>query len=116
MPLFRLIGLALFITAIFLALAAAITKTTHLRIQLPSTGNVTRPPLAGESAVLPPPNEPGLGGALAQPQRRAIQFTSVPIVWPLIFAAGVGLLMWFMLPCETLRTSSSAKRRSRRQR
>lgn len=82
MRLFRLIGLALFITAIFLALAAAITKTTQLRVQLPSTANVTRPPLAGESTV-----------------------------WPLIVAAGVGLLMWFMLPSETLRKSSSPKRR-----
>ncbi len=114
MPLFRLIGLALFITAIFLALAAAITKTTHLQVQLPNTGNVTRPPLAGGSTVFPPPNEPGLIATLVQPHTKVNQFTSVPIVWPLIVAAGVGLLMWFMLPSEALRKSSSAKRRWRR--
>ena len=111
MRLFRLIGLALFITAIFLAFAAAITKTTQLRVQLPSSANVTRPPLAGESTVFPPPNEPGLVARLAQPQTKVSQFTSVPIVWPLSVAAGVGLLMWFMLPSETLRKSSSPKRR-----
>ena len=118
MPLFRLIGLALFITAIFLALAAAITKTTHIRVQLLSTVNVTPLPIASESvresAVLPPPNASGPGDALAHPQEKAHQFRSVPIVWPLIFAAGAGLLMWFMLPSESLRTSSSTKRRSRR--
>ena len=122
MPLFRLIGLALFITAIFLALAAAITKTTHIRVQLPSTDNMTPLPIAGESVresvrestVLPPPNASGPGDALAHPQSQTNQFRSVPIVWPLIFAAGAGLLMWFMLPSESLRTSSSTKRRSRR--
>jgi hypothetical protein len=114
MPLFRLIGLALFITAIFLALAAAITKTTHIRIQLPGTNNATQPP--GPAGVLPPPIEPGFGSEPPQPEAKAIQFTSVPIVWPLTVAAGMGLLMWFMLPSETLRTSRSPKRRSRRQR
>jgi hypothetical protein len=110
MPLFRLSGLALFITAIFLAMVAAITKTTHIRIS-----NATQSPVPSGPVVLPPPIETGFSSAPQQVEN-AIQFTSVPIVWPMMIAAGVGLLMWFMLPSQTLRTSQDAKRRSRRQR
>ena len=116
MPLFRLIGLALFITAIFLALAAAITKTTHIRIQLQGTSDASQLSVPSGSMVFPPPIEPGFRSDLSQAEPNELQFTSVPIVWPLVIAAGVGLLMWFMLPGETRRTSSSATQRSRRPR
>ncbi len=102
MPLLRLIGLALFITAIFLALAAAITKTTHIRIQSQGAANVSQSSATGGSMVFPPPSEPS--------------FTSVPIVWPLVIAASAGLLMWFILSSEPQRASNSYKQRSRRQR
>jgi len=116
MPLFRLIGLALFITAIFLALAAAITKTTYIRIQLEGKADASQPNAPSGSLVFPPSIEPGFGSELSQAESNAIQYTSVPILWPLVIAAGVGLLMWFMLPSETRRPSSSATQRSRRPR
>ena len=117
MPLFRLIGLALFITAIFLALAAAITKTTRISIQLPDTSYPTQQPNPSDSAVLPPPIEPGFGSELPQTgPHAATKFTSVPILWPLIIAAGVGLLMWFAVPSETNRTPRTSVKRSSRRR
>ena len=110
MPLFRLIGLALFITAIFLALAAAITKTTHIRIQLPGTSSQPQPAPSAPS-VLPPL----MDSAEGQSQTDSIQFTSVPIVWPLIIAGGSGLLMWFTVSSESgHKSSTTAKQRSRR--
>ena len=111
MPLFRLIGLALFITAIFLALAAAITKTTHIRMQLPGTSYASQPSVPSGSRVFPPPTAPEFGSELSPSEPSAIQFTSVPIVWPLVIAAGVGFLMGFMLPRET---GSSPRSRLRR--
>ncbi len=125
MPLIRLIGLALFITAILLTLAAAITKTSHINVQLPNStsatpGNseansgapVVAPVLVpGGNAVLPP----GVPGTEQLPATNAAaQFTSVPIIWPLIIAAGTGLLMWFLHPTEPLRKSSNSIRKSRR--
>jgi hypothetical protein len=105
MPLLRLIGLALFITVIFLSLAAAITQTTHIRIQSPSP------------SVLPPPPEPNFSGEFIQIEQPTIHFTSVPIVWPLLIAAGAGLLMWFSHPVELSRSSAAtAKHRKRRKR
>jgi len=117
MPLFRLLGLALFITAIFLALAAAITRTTHIRMQLPGTGTAAQTPIQGAPVVLPPAMESGFDGVPRQANSGAVRFTSVPIVWPLIFTAGMGLVMWFLLPSETRRSSSkNTKHRSRRRR
>ncbi len=116
MPLIRLIGLALLITVILLTLAAAITKTSHIHIQLPisvsgaaqnsgpptsaTDGNGVMPPLA-DNNLLPSTDA-------------AMQFTSVPIIWPLLIAAGAGLLMWFLHPPEPLRKQSTSIRKSKR--
>jgi len=134
MPLLRLIGLTLFITAIFLALVAAITQTTHIQVQLPGfNASTNSPALSGSSqsvrpqqvdsrsGLLLPPNSDGffgeaaLGGAtLPQAQAEALEFTSVPIIWPLIIAAGVGLLMWFTHLGELPRVSKNAAMRRRK--
>ncbi|MDX1926540.1 MAG: hypothetical protein SFV81_08480 [Pirellulaceae bacterium] len=110
----RLMGLVLIITAIFLALAAAITQTTHIRIQTAATdstgtngvGNVDGPSQASNlngGMILPPPGlgEASLGDLNSPLDSSAVQFTSVPVVWPLIIAGGVGSLLWFMLSSET---------------
>ena len=111
MPLIRLIGLTLFITAVFLALVSAITKTSHIRVQMPGAGASIEPGQS-DSAVLPPPNLPGVDtGQLDQ----NTAFTSVPIVWPLLIAGGAGLLMWFMHPVQSLSSPrTSNKRRTKR--
>lgn len=121
MPLVRLVGLALFITAIFLGLAAAITKTTHIRVRTRGTSNIAQPSIAQPSIangqlVLPPPTDPGVGGEFSATNPDAAQFTSVPIMWPLIIAAGLGLLMWFMLASDPPRASSYTNERSGRRR
>jgi hypothetical protein len=102
----RLMGLVLFITAIFLVLAAAITKTTHIRLQIPGARDASHSGGPSDSLDLPPLFEPAVDGSAAQ-------FTSVPVVWPLIIAAGLGLLMWFMLASDPPRSFSSAKQRNR---
>jgi uncharacterized membrane protein len=102
----RLMGLVLFITAIFLALAAAITQTTHIRIQTAATSNVdgsSQTSNLNGGMALPPPGlgESSLGDINSPLDSKAVQFTFVPIVWPLIIAGGVGSLLWFMLSSET---------------
>ncbi len=133
MPLLRLIGLTLFITAIFLALIAAITKTTHIQVQIPGftpsrssslqpDQSPSLPQVNPRSGLVLPPSNDGVfrdsavgSVTTAQAQSESVAFTSVPIVWPLIIAAGVGLLMWFTHPGEPLRISTNAaKRRTRR--
>lgn len=125
MSLIRLIGLALFITAILLALASAITKTTHINLQMPGSGSQpTGNGFESGNEVLPPP-EPGFestqlpGGGLPEVelQAEAVQFTSIPIIWPLLAAAGAGLTMWFMHPPESQGSSRlRSKKRSKRRR
>lgn len=116
MPLVRLVGLALFITAIFLGLAAAITKTTHIRVRTRGTSNIAQPSIANGQLVLPPPTDPGVGGEFSATNPDVAQFTSVPIMWPLVIAAGLGLLMWFMLASDPPRASSYTNERSGRRR
>ena len=116
MPLIRLIGLTLFITAIFLALVSAITKTSHIRVQMPGAGA----PLEsgqGNAAVNPPAVYPPAitPGVEALPLDQDAAFTSVPIVWPLLMAAGAGLLMWFMHPVQSFNAPRTiSKRRTKR--
>ncbi len=132
MPLLRLIGLTLFITAIFLAMAAAITKTTHIRIQLPGanqpeSADAVPGPMGGEGIaglptgngvpVLPPPMGSVSASGTDQEAAGSIRFASVPIVWPLILAAGAGLLMWFGLSSDIQKAPTyKSKRRVRRRR
>ncbi len=123
MPLLRLIGLTLFITAIFLAMVAAITQTTHIQIQLPwLSDSQTGAPRGGEPSRIEPRIDLQSGlllppGGSDQVPVAEVGFTSVPIIWPLIIAAGLGLLMWFTHPGEPLRvTRSAGKGRARRRR
>lgn len=121
MPHVRLIGLVLFITAAFLAMAAAVTHTSHIRFK-----RYERRPLAADAMMdprvvdntpqsptsifppntrlpaIPPPvdlsvNAPA-DNSLAQPEVSAgdLQFVSVPVVYPLGFACLLGLMMWFV--------------------
>jgi len=89
----RLFGLVLFITTIFLAMAAAATQTTHIRFKQPSHD-------AGPA------------------DDNSLQFTAIPVVYPLVIAGGIGLLMWFVpapltahKPARKKRRSSSRRRR-----
>lgn len=79
MPRVRLIGLVLFITTIFLAMSAAATQTTHIRFKQ-QAGNVD-----------------------------AVQFTAVPVIYPLLASGTLGLLMWFVP--TTLTTARPQRRR-----
>lgn len=103
MPRVRLTGLFLFITAVFIALAAAATNTTHLRFQ--------RPDRAGTSpdATVPP--------ATADPTpelQPEVEFVSVPIVYPLLAVAIVGLGLWFAPAAFVPQPKKTRRRTSRR--
>lgn len=95
MPRVRLTGLMLFITAIILGLAAAITQTSHLQFK--------RPDLASVESNEPPQNE----GEVFP-----LQFSSIPIIYPLIGVGLLGLALWF-IPGGV---SSALDRRSKRRR
>ena len=114
----RLIGLMLFITTVVLALAAAATRTTHIRISKPWLG---MPEPAADDAVgadLEPIVVEGIpSGNDRERDRHAghpvVSFTEVPIYWPLIALCGAGLLLWFMQPLPQ-QSSRGRKRSSRR--
>jgi hypothetical protein len=116
MPLIRLIGLILFITSIFLALAAAATQTTHIRVKKPSAraqrANLVEeePPVIEPefTPVLPPTDD----AALHQAVEPTIEFRTVPIVIPLAISSSLGLALWFF-PAVLESTGSSKPRRRR---
>lgn len=138
MPHIRLIGLVLFITTIFLAMFAAATQTTHIHFKRSNPVPAGRPaatqpvtPLgpgsAGPPLVLPPGAElsppvdfsannptsvPNLGGA--EGVGRELQFVAVPVVYPLLIAAAVGLGLWFVPAPDPRRTAKRKRRRRRR--
>ncbi|QDV22802.1 hypothetical protein [Aureliella helgolandensis] len=121
MPHVRLLGLILFITTVFLALAAAATKTTSIKFKRRDSAkilNTPAPAQAGElptGPVLPLPSD----GAAANPKvEPAVEFVSVPIVWPLMITGALGMLIWFVpAPLSALSsTSSKSKRRKSRSR
>ena len=93
MPQIRLIGLLLFITAVVLALAAAVTRTTHVRFHDPRAS----PGTPGAAAPIDPAPSP-VGGTAAPPDARppTLSFSSIPVAWPLLGLSGLGLMMWFM--------------------
>lgn len=132
MPHVRLIGLVLFITTIFLAMAAAATQTTHIRFKQPSrdaSGRIVpgwpapQPQLSpSESStaptdlILPPASIDGPSSDSPQPvSDNALQFTAVPVVYPLLVAGSLGLLMWFV-PAALTAFSPQRKRRAKRRR
>ncbi len=119
----RLIGLVLFITTVFLAMAAAATQTTHIRFNQPprdANGNAipvwqsSEPQRFGDqgSDVLASPDAVNPSG------ESPLQFTAVPVLYPLVIAGGIGLLMWFVpapltahRPVRKNRKSMSRRRR-----
>ncbi len=124
MPQLRLIGLVLFITTVFLAMAATATQTTHLRFKRPSrdaNGNLIREsPLIGQDqAALPgevPSPEilpPGTGVVSNELEPTPLQFVAVPVVYPLLISGAIGLMLWFV-PATPVPTRTKLKRRRRR--
>lgn len=129
MPQLRLMGLALVITTIFLALAAAATQTTHIRIKRPSrasadpnqiqpdqfqTPGVTDGLGAQEGGVGDPIADDLTNGILPSPKPGSSpnpQFVMVPIAIPLAIAGIVGAIFWFG---PAPRNASPASRRRRR--
>ena len=101
MPRIRLTGLFLFITSIFLGLAAAATKTTHIDFKTPDQ-YVEQPEIP---ATAPPEETPV-----------PIQFTSIPIIFPLAGVAALGLLLWFVPAAELPRKNTATPERKRRRR
>lgn len=90
----RLLGLILFITTIFLAMAAVATQTQEIRL------------FDGRNSSQPV-NE-------AEQTEEAIpKFVSIPILWPLAIAGGIGLVLWFV---PAPREPSVKRKRRRRQR
>ncbi len=121
MPLIKLIGLTLFVTAVFLLMIAAITKTTHLEFQ--SGGGIE---VVSGGAPINVPVDPNVPNAPTRvPTNNSLaqetSLVSVPILWPLALAAGAGLLVWFAVPDSSpsrskrgsARGSAIRKRRSR---
>lgn len=100
MPRVRLVGLFLFITAVFIALAAAATKTTHINFKRPD--RVVEAEVAAQS-----PDGVGPGGT------PPLEFRSVPIVYPLLVVGAAGLMLWFG-PAAALPRNETKKRRTTR--
>ncbi len=120
----RLIGLVLFITTTFLAMAAAVTQTTHIRFKRPprdANGNLideslpaTNQPTQVPQEILPPataiPNPSTANMPLASSPSE-LQFVAVPVIYPLLVAGTLGLMLWFV---PAPRSNSATKKRKRR--
>lgn len=129
MPQVRLIGLVLFITTIFLAMVAAATQTSHIHFKQPTRD--------ANGRIVPSWQAPGLQHSPAQSATEAadsilppaashsspavnaaaLQFTAVPVVYPLLVTGTLGLLLWFVpaaLTASPFQPRRSPKRRRRR--
>lgn len=130
MPLLRLIGLALFIVTIFLTLAALATKTTHIRFKQPDRVTQRLENQRLENQLPGEPNSGLLNGGNGQlqndvstnentgqpPEPARITFRAIPVIYPLIFFAILGLVLWFVpapreVPKKRRRRSRRKKRR-----
>jgi hypothetical protein len=87
----RLLGLILFITTVFLGMAAVATQTREIRLYDARNNNAL--------------DEGGESDEAAAPR-----FVSMPILWPLVACGGLGLIMWF----GTAPRESAIQRRKRR--
>lgn len=121
MPQLRLVGLVLFITSVFLGMAAATTHTTHIRFKRLGVASSEVPATSGQPAPI--------SGAGANPQYPAapdtvanqpvdtpadkLQFVAIPVIYPLTFSSILGLLLWFV-PAPATHTPGSRRRRRRR--
>lgn len=119
----RLTGLFLFITAIFLGLAAAATKTTHIDFSTPNPlaaqdSPVDKTPTGPESANAESPNtsespNSPLNDSLEETRSKP-QFTSVPIIYPLTGVGMLGLALWFVPAAELPKKAAPPRKRRRR--
>lgn len=107
MPRVRLTGLFLFITAIFIALAAAATQTTHIRFKRPDRVVAMEQDNNAAAANDPLPGD--------DTNAAGIQFRSVPIVYPLLVVGFLGLLLWFA-PAAELPTAGKSRNKRKRTR
>ncbi len=96
----RLIGLILFITTVFLSLAAFATQTTEIRLfDARQNAQPTEEPI---DETQPPPDP-------------SPKFVSIPILWPLALSGGLGLVLWFgTAPRDTDATRNRRRRRRTR--
>ncbi len=107
-----MIGLILFITTIFVGLAAVATQTKEIRFTLPEG---QRPWLG-----VPESFEGERGGEMPTEEfaDRAdvdVQFFRVPIAWPLMVSGGLGLLLWFgTAPHVPVKSPRRSRRRRRK--
>lgn len=106
MHLLRLTGLTLVITAIFLALASAATKTKTLRLKKPAWAR------SAQVSDVPPQTEAPVGEGEAAP---LVEFYAIPVIWPLAVAGMGGLFMWFA-PAALQPTPQKTRRRRRKRR
>ncbi|MEZ6134720.1 MAG: hypothetical protein R3C53_07410 [Pirellulaceae bacterium] len=113
MPQVRLIGLVLFVTAVFLTLVAAMTQTSHIRLKQPGRMQAAEQPAQPHAAANGPldsqPNPPEENAA------PKVAFISIPILWPLAIAGCLGLILWFSTtPFTPAKPTSRRRGRSRR--
>ena len=106
----RLFGLVLFITTIFLAMAAAATQTTHIRFKQPTrdaNGNINLDWQRDDQV----PGATTSTGATSPDSGSLLQFTSIPVIYPLLIAGGIGLLLWFV-PAQLTASKPARRKRS----
>lgn len=127
MPQVRLIGLVLFITTIFLAMVAAATQTSHIQFKQPTrdaSGRIIPGWQAPQSQLSPAPSASGAAESILPPAAsdssqpandNALQFTAVPVVYPLLVTGSLGLLLWFV-PAALTTSMFQHKRRPKRRR
>ncbi len=132
----RLIGLILLITTILLALAAAATKTTHIRVKRPGRVSPAGEKIDRSVPRFPAPEAVVPGGSIprdpvpddteasqaagaertldpAGTPQPSVEFAQVPILWPLTLSGALGLVLWF-LPAPRRRRKPTRRRRRRR--
>ena len=103
MPPMRLVGLFLFVTSIFLFLMAVATKTSHIDVKRPDR-------------VVAAEQQQSQASGDAATEKPALQFVSVPIVYPLAVVAVLGLLLWYIPALTFQRSTPRPRRKSRRRR
>ncbi|MCA9133007.1 MAG: hypothetical protein KDA45_07620 [Planctomycetales bacterium] len=108
MPQLRLIGLVLFITSIFLALAAIATQTSHLKVKRPSPPTPAEGTAAEEVDTATHADDTDL-----EPIPVVLHFASVPMAIPIALAGLIGLILWFA-PAPRRATSKTRRKRKRR--
>lgn len=123
----RLTGLILFITTIFLGLAASATQTWTIKIKRPSWAsgsgtNAEVPNPGGSVSSIEADLAASAEGHATTPSAadgsnsNDLQFVDVPVFQPLIFFGVLGLILWFVPAGVTAGLSPPKKRRRRKSR